>query len=372
MAFPESIRLRDLPAGVPSETLGWLLERKGGVAVTYEGFGMWPAVEPGSQLRIEPVGDGRLSTGDLVVVREGDGRLGIRRILGREEGPDGWPAALDADPGSRRLLPLEDCLGRVAGLRSAGAGRMHRWSSPLLRRLAEVRRVLAMDPSEGTDPAATVRRKYEGQAETYFDSEPQEPSPNARAFLSRQPPGRRVLVVGCGTGTDLAVLLEMEHRPHGIDFSPGMVDLARRRLQGTPVRAERMDVRRLRFGPGSFDGVFFTPGVYSFLPGRDARVAVLRDLLRLLAPGGFLFLSARHYKGPWERLLSRLYLAVHGGKPGGPREPGDWFTTFYLSGGGLGSSYVHLFSPREVRGELREGGFAAIADRRDEWTARRD
>jgi SAM-dependent methyltransferase len=372
MAFPESIRLRDLPAGVPSEALVWLLDRKGRVAVTYEGYGMWPAVDSGSDLPVEPVGAGRPAAGEVVVVRGEGGRLGIRRVLGGSGGDGGWRVALDADPDSAGLLSPGDCLGRVPGIRRAGAGRMHRWLSPLARRLAEVRRVLAMDPGGGADPAATVRRKYEGQAETYFESDPQLPSPHVQAFLSRQTPGRRVLVVGCGTGTDLQVLLDMGHEPHGIDFSPGMVELARRRLQETTAPVERMDVRRLRFEAGTFVGVFFTPVVYSFLPGRDDRVATLRGLRRVLRPGGFLFLSARHYKDAWEWLLSRLYLAAHAGQSGGPREPGDWFTTFCLPGGGLGSSYVHMFAPHEVRGEIEEAGFTGTARRRDEWTARRD
>ena len=68
--------------------------------------------------------------------------------------------------------------------------------------------------------------------------------------------GRKLLEVGCGTGRHTARLLAQGNTVTGIDLSPGMLAVARRKLAGRPVTLIEGDfVAGAPFGPQSFDGM---------------------------------------------------------------------------------------------------------------------
>lgn len=108
-------------------------------------------------------------------------------------------------------------------------------------------------------------------------------------------PCARVLDIGCGTGR-LAERLGAEGRGVravvGCDFSAGMLTHAAARLRptlGGPVRVAlvRGDAMRLPFAAASFDAAVSTEAFHWF-PDQDA---ALRDLGRVLRPGGRLLLA---------------------------------------------------------------------------------
>ncbi|TVL94495.1 class I SAM-dependent methyltransferase [Streptomyces sp. SAJ15] len=117
-------------------------------------------------------------------------------------------------------------------------------------------------------------------------------------LASSLPAGSRVLDVGCGTGLPtVRQLVDAGHEVVGVDFSPGMLKLAR---ENVPAAAFHLvDLADLRpggrFGPrgshdlGTFDGVtaFFS---LLMLPRAEIPHA-LRTLHALLRPGGLLALS---------------------------------------------------------------------------------
>jgi demethylmenaquinone methyltransferase/2-methoxy-6-polyprenyl-1,4-benzoquinol methylase len=93
-------------------------------------------------------------------------------------------------------------------------------------------------------------------------------------------PGDRVLDACCGTG-DLAVAAEREGgHVTGLDFSPGMLERARRKSD-TVERVEG-DLLELPFSDGSFDAATVGFGVRNVA---DLDTG-LRELRRVLHPGG--------------------------------------------------------------------------------------
>jgi ubiquinone/menaquinone biosynthesis C-methylase UbiE len=119
----------------------------------------------------------------------------------------------------------------------------------------------------------------------------------------------RVLDVGCGTGT-LAVLITRAH-PHldvaGIDPDPAALALAARKAAraGVSIRFERGMAGTLPFPDGAFDRVF-SSFMFHHLRG-DEKTGMLREVQRVLAPGGRLelvdFAGPEAQRGVLRRLL---------------------------------------------------------------------
>lgn len=113
-----------------------------------------------------------------------------------------------------------------------------------------------------------------------------------------------VLEVAVGTGLNLA------HYPRGVqltgvDWSPSMLAVARRRAEELGRRADlqRGDARALRFPDGSFDTVVCT---FSLCAIQDERAA-LAEMARVLRPHGLLLLADHITSSAWPlRVLQRL------------------------------------------------------------------
>ena len=104
---------------------------------------------------------------------------------------------------------------------------------------------------------------------------------DARRAVGERVKGR-VLDVGIGTG------ISLEHYPRdvsvdGVDLSPGMLALARRRADalGLEVRLHEMDAQHLEFSDATFDSVAFNLCLCT-IP--DPAVAV-REAIRVVKPG---------------------------------------------------------------------------------------
>jgi len=121
-----------------------------------------------------------------------------------------------------------------------------------------------------------------------------EKSPLSATFL-------RALDAGCGTGGNLRVL-QGRYRAIGIDLSPIALKIARTKTAAPLARASVLD---LPFGAESFDLVLSADVIYH----RDVTddVAALRELRRVLKPGGTLLVNVPAFEG----LRSAHDRAVH-------------------------------------------------------------
>ena len=108
-----------------------------------------------------------------------------------------------------------------------------------------------------------------------------------------QPPGRvRLLDVACGTGRTLRQLATAhpDLRYHGVDLSPFYVKAARKLLADVPeVSLAVENGEALPYADGAFDVVTSVYRVHE-LP-RNARRNVVREMYRVLRPGGLLVLE---------------------------------------------------------------------------------
>jgi len=114
-----------------------------------------------------------------------------------------------------------------------------------------------------------------------------------RAVFDHWLPARRdlrVLDAGCGTGAALATYLKEYGVATGVDLSPLALGFCHRRDLRRLSRASLLD---LPFAPASFDLVASFDVLYERAIPSD--LTALRELARVLAPGGFLFLRLPAY-----------------------------------------------------------------------------
>ena len=136
---------------------------------------------------------------------------------------------------------------------------------------------------------AEVERRF--LAEAWFAQ-----GPGDRPFSALIPydelAGRDVLEIGCGTGVHARLLAEAGARLTAVDLTPTAVELTRRRLElhGLDADVREADAERLPFPDASFDFVW-SWGVIHHSQSTDA---VVREIARVLRPGGRLALMVYH------------------------------------------------------------------------------
>jgi SAM-dependent methyltransferase len=99
--------------------------------------------------------------------------------------------------------------------------------------------------------------------------------------------GARALDVGCGVGQVVARLQEAGFEAHGVDVSEPNIDRARK----VSERCQLYDGRRLPFPDAHFASV----GALNVLEHVDEPEAFIRELVRVVEPGGRVVLSSPNF-----------------------------------------------------------------------------
>ncbi len=118
---------------------------------------------------------------------------------------------------------------------------------------------------------------------------------------------RRILDLGCGTGTLLALLRERHPDADlvGLDADPRIIEIAREKL-GPDLQIEIGDATAPPFAPGSFDRVVSSL-VFHHLT-RAQKSTALRAIHALLTDDGELHLA--DWSAPHDPLMRTLFLGV--------------------------------------------------------------
>jgi ubiquinone/menaquinone biosynthesis C-methylase UbiE len=123
-------------------------------------------------------------------------------------------------------------------------------------------------------------------------------------------PGGKVLDVGCGPAEMVQALLNLGCEFWGVDPSPKMIEICRRRFGGTRnTQFLPGEAGRLSFADNSFDAVLCM-GVVDFLQNVPQAV---EDMLRVLKPGGTIIVTFSNRHSPyawWKAYVFYRALAV--------------------------------------------------------------
>jgi ubiquinone/menaquinone biosynthesis C-methylase UbiE len=200
-------------------------------------------------------------------------------------------------------LPLRDYLANLPEL-----------GAEVLRMTRRARQGKARDFPEGTDLTRYpeyFRRNFHWQSDGYLsrrsaelydlgveflflgmgDVMRRQVIPPISDWLSQHPGEKRMLDVACGTGRTLHQLSRAHpaHKYFGVDLSPFYLESARELLSGRGVSLLVDNAESLPLKDASFD-VVFSVFLFHELPQR-ARRNVLREMRRVIAPGGLLVIE---------------------------------------------------------------------------------
>ncbi|MFX1560140.1 MAG: class I SAM-dependent methyltransferase [Promethearchaeota archaeon] len=116
-------------------------------------------------------------------------------------------------------------------------------------------------------------------------------------FLSHLPEHGTVLDIGCGGGVPvLRTLIDMGYEAKGIDFSQGMLDLAKENVPEAELILG--DITKTEFEPESFDGIIST---YAFIHiFRTHHPRLYTKIFNWLKPGGVMLVGTAHTD--WEEI----------------------------------------------------------------------
>ena len=175
-----------------------------------------------------------------------------------------------------------------------------------------------------------------------------------------------VLEIGCAQGRGLVALAELGHRPYGIDPHEPALEVARElaAARGVAFEAVLGQAERIPYEDGSFDLVL----AFSVMEHVDDVRASLREIHRVLRPGGVFWFNSASAMSPlqaeishvplfgWypDRLKRRIMVWARDNRPA-------WV-------GHTSRPAFHWWTPRKARRELTRAGFRQVWDR---WDLRR-
>jgi ubiquinone/menaquinone biosynthesis C-methylase UbiE len=123
-------------------------------------------------------------------------------------------------------------------------------------------------------------------------------------------PGGKLLEIGCGAGRVTFLLAHRFPGMDALDIVPEMVEAARMRQaqEGAPVRLFVGDATALQLPDDGYDNVIFTYNGIEAIPTAELREKALREIHRVLRPGGRFVFSTKS-------LFTRPYLVEQALKP---------------------------------------------------------
>jgi len=151
-----------------------------------------------------------------------------------------------------------------------------------------------------------------------------------------------LLNIGCAHGPDF-LPFKQNFDLYGVDFSAQMLDFARKYSQkfDFTVNLSLADVGHFPFPDGVFDWAI-SVATYHHIKGKKERQAALKELMRVLKPGGEAFITV------WNRWQPRFWF-------GGKEVAVPWRTkdeTLYR--------YYYLFSYPELERLVKRAGFQVL------------
>lgn len=188
-----------------------------------------------------------------------------------------------------------------------------------------------------------VARMYDGIAVEY-DRSRNRPWPEVVEFARSLPPRTLVADLGCGGGRHAQVFAAEDRRVVGVDASSRLLEIARRKIpKATFVRG---DLCGLPLRESTFPAAAAVATIHH-LPSERERLAAMREINRILRPGGTALVTV------WS-LLQESEEKTRGARPAGSDPRDVWVP--WRAGGGEVQRFYHLFDEGELPALISTAG----------------
>lgn len=114
------------------------------------------------------------------------------------------------------------------------------------------------------------------------------------SFISRLPPNGEILDAGCGGGRDLEEFAKRNFKTTGIDLTPGLLQIARKRSPNSLI--VHGNFLHTNFPNRSFDGIWVHASMHHLETMKEVHQG-FSEFHRLLKPGGILHLATQAKTG---------------------------------------------------------------------------
>lgn len=197
------------------------------------------------------------------------------------------------------------------------------------------------------EPRTAVRETYDRIA-SHFASTREYPWPEVESFVTEataEAPASRALDLGCGNGRHVELLSDHATDVVGLDVSRGLLDEATTRAseRGFHAGLVQGDASRLPFVDDAFDLGVYVATLHHLTP-REARVASLDELARVLSPDGRAVVSA------WSTAHDTF------DRTDGFDTTVDWT----LPGGETVPRFYHIYAPDEFDADLEASDLTVV------------
>jgi tRNA (uracil-5-)-methyltransferase TRM9 len=200
------------------------------------------------------------------------------------------------------------------------------------------------------DVRETVRQTFEAIAE-HFDMTRYKPWPESVEYFESIPEGSRVLDIGCGNGRNMILPRRLGHEVLGVDFSINLLRIAQEKLNMRELAHSGYiiggDATLLPLKDGIFDAALYIATLHH-IPSEEDRLKSLRELERVLKPGGTALISVWALDQPrFEELLENK-----------SKDPdfADIFIPWTRSDGKVFQRFYHLFEKDELNDLITQTG----------------
>lgn len=175
-----------------------------------------------------------------------------------------------------------------------------------------------------------------------------------------------VLDLGCGSGRTTIPLHVLGFRVTGVDLTEAMIRAAKEiaSSENLDIPYQIGDATALVFEDNSFDYILFSNQGWTQIPGKENRLTALKEMRRVLKPGGILVFTAhprwlnREFGLFWSWQWVRFHILKKVGFSIPEQDYGDRF--FERETEFASRQFIHIPSVKEVKQQIHESGLREL------------